>query len=721
VEAVGQLISHRLAAQAAILVSIGLSSLVLSPGVASARDVNRASCPNEASPGFRSYLPDCRAYELVTPSFKAGFPVVVEAISESGSQLETRSFGVFSNPEDITGLGAVYEVTRAPSGWVSTPVDAPIATFTGFNVEVVSSDFTNSLWVAKTPSEPVISDVYLATLPQGPFASIGPGGPKTVGARVLKLAGASRDFSHSLFFVAAPRSTETSELWPGDKTVGERQPSLYEYAGTDNSEPRLVGVSNAGPVENIAAANLISECGTYLGGRIGNTRNAYNAVSQSGGTIFFTALGHDYGACGALDPSVEPTVNELYARLSASQTVDVSEPSKADCGECDLSSPADAEFQGASQDGSKVFFTTAQHLHLVPDAEGAGDNLYAYDFEGPMGRRVTLVSSGDPAGARVQRVVRVSEDGSHVYFIAQGVFTGHERNAYGAEAQENAQNLYVYERDATYPQGHLAFVAAGEIDTAQATPDGRFLVFESPTDLTPDEEERPERGQVFEYDAQTAMLVRVSKGQQGYNEDGNSNGYAATIPSQEDETDLPINEFTGLAVSGNGAYVFFTSEDALTPQTLDGAANVYEYHEGQVALVSDGHDLVNVLESPAVQLLGTDESGQDVYFRTADRLVPQDTDTQLDVYDARIEGGFPPAGGNLDCSEDSCQGPPTSGLPSPTLPTLSSTGESPVPVASGVAPNVKATPMRPRTKAKIKKKRRKPHPRKAKKATRGSR
>jgi len=29
-------------------------------------------CPNEASPGFRSYLPECRGYEMVTPAFKDG-------------------------------------------------------------------------------------------------------------------------------------------------------------------------------------------------------------------------------------------------------------------------------------------------------------------------------------------------------------------------------------------------------------------------------------------------------------------------------------------------------------------------------------------------------------------------------------------------------------------------------------------------------------------------
>ena len=53
------------------------------------------------------------------------------------------------------------------------------------------------------------------------------------------------------------------------------------------------------------------------------------------------------------------------------------------------------------------------------------------------------------------------------------------------------------------------------------TPDGSFLVFVSSTDhLTPDDTSTAP--QVFEYDAQTGALVRVSIGQDGYNDNGNT-------------------------------------------------------------------------------------------------------------------------------------------------------------------------------------------------------
>jgi hypothetical protein len=703
--------SHRIGGPQAVATFIALCVLLLLSQVAGASGVNPRACPNELSPGFRSYLPDCRGYELVTPPYKEAYPVVIEAVSKDGEQLLAHSFGTFSEPEDQSPIGTVYGIKREASGWKSSPLEVSASQFPSFGLVAISPDFGSSLVFATVPSRPAVGDVYHGT-PLAPFAYVGPGGPPTAKGRVLNLAGASRDLSHSLFFVEAPNTGEESELWPGDGTVGERQPSLYEYdARTANSEPRLVGVSNDGPVSSIFGASLISRCGTSLGGA---RSGAYDAISENGETIFFTALGRDANvSCAVLSPNIEPAVNELYARVGASQTVAISEPDKANCGECSLSSPADAEFQGASLDSSKVFFTTTQPL--LPGAVSGVEDLYEYDFDGSREDHVSLISTGDLAGGRVRRVVRVSADGSHVYFLAQGVLAT-AANRFGKHAEENAENLYVYERDAAHPNGNLTFIGAGDVQTGQATPDGRFLVFESTADFTPDEGEQIEAGQVFEYDTQTNTLIRVSQGQGGYNEDGNSSIYRASIPTQNYTRALPTTQFTNLAVSEDGAYVFFTSNDSLTPQALSGVVNVYEYHEGQVALISDGHDLARVLGGSAVELLGTDESGRDVFFRTADQLLPEDTDRQLDVYDARSEGGFPSVPANAGCLGDPCQGPLANELAPAPLPTSSLGAEGPVPRASEAPAHSKPTHKRPN--AKVKKKHRKTRRKHAHKAKR---
>ncbi len=73
------------------------------------------------------------------------------------------------------------------------------------------------------------------------------------------------------------------------------------------------------------------------------------------------------------------------------------------------------------------------------------------------GKTSSLVSAGS-ATPHVQGVARISQDGSHVYFVAQGVLTG-TPNSQGQTAQAGEENLYVFERDAAFPNGRTPFVA----------------------------------------------------------------------------------------------------------------------------------------------------------------------------------------------------------------------------------------------------------------------
>jgi len=470
-------------------------------------------------------------------------------------------------------------------------------------------------------------------------------------------------------------------------------------------------------------AHLISDCGISLGGFPSLGGDAYNAVSASGAAVFFTATAS--GSCGGSGPPV----NEVYARMRETptvraHTVAISEPSLSVPGrECTGVCREDENqengherreglFVGASRDGSRVFFLTRQPLVNGDEkGEGTGQDLYEADISDGAVTGLVQVSRGGlgdhtlGSGAGVLGVARVSGDGSHVYFVAEGRLTSEPRRnclsglnpAELAEEEatkerrcrpkKEADNLYVYDT-VTSETSFIATLGTEDgLDWSsqderpvQTTADGHFLVFQSTADLTPDQEGRErEAGQVFEYDAQTETLVRVSRGQGGFNEDGNSSVYGATIPVQsyEPETPIGIGRFRGLAVSADGSRVFFSTKDALTPQALNGVMNVYEYHAGQVGLISDGHDTVLTGGRPAVELIGTDESGRDVFFTTADGLVPQDTDDQVDVYDARFEGGFAPPTVPAPCAGDSCQAPP-SVPPSLLVPGMSSsTGDEP--------------------------------------------
>lgn len=644
-----------------IVCMLTMSPMLSTFGVASA-DV--AGCPGGRSVGAVTYLFDCRAYELVSPAYKEGSPVEIQGVSQDGSRMLAISYGSFSDPEDVTPIGAEYSIARGSEGWGTTSLDAPFSEFSLYSTVGLSPDFQSTLVFAGTSAQSFEEEAYLG-LPDGLLAPVGPRKPPAGAKFALTFIGASENLRRVLFFLASRRanSEEESSLWPGDKTADGRLPSLYEYeyAGEEAKEPRLVGITNMGVPKSVEEGHLVSDCGTVLGSMPAFGGDTYNAVSASGATVFFTAA-----ACGS-----GPPVDEVYVRFAGTpaipaHTVAISEPITSDCRECktEISNRAEAQFRGASVDGSKVFFTTEQHL--LPSATGTGPYLYEYDFNGPEGKKVTLVSGGDAAGPRVRGVARVSEDGSHVYFVAEGVLSG--ENGEHKSPVEDRDNLYFFERDAAHPQGRIAFVAKlSEEDVAdwsprderpvQATPDGRFLVFQSTADLTSDQGDMEEAGQVFEYDADTEALVRVSRGQGGYNEDGNSREYSATIPVQRYEREVVggLGRFTHLAISADGSRVFFSSMDALVKQALSGVTSVYEYHDGQVGLISDGHDTGMPEGRPAVELIGTDESGQDVFFTTVDRLVPQDTDDQVDVYDARIEGGFAPPSAPAPCLDDSCQ------------------------------------------------------------------
>ena len=643
-------------------------------------------CPlaTESSPGFRTYLPGCRAYEMVTPPYKDGDSnMSVKAVSSDGLRVIASSFSAFSGTESdpLNGAsGAVYEFARAGSGWVASSVTPPTSLSPNAHLFGVSADGSRVLWEVLGPSRSIYSTSLDIREPNDSFVEIGPlippGGATGPPAEnhggeneYVGFVGASKDLSHVLFTIYA---VHPEFLWPGDTTQPETtKKSLYEYVGTGNKRPMLVGVGEEG---------LISNCGTTLGyTELPGGADAYNAMSTNGEIVFFTPVAHENSNC---EPTWKaPEVDELYARVDQIQTVAISEPSFSQCTLCrtgipTLEEPATTEkrsiFQGASEDGSKAFFLTEQELF-----EGdTGENLYEYDFDDPVGEKVVRVSGGSPKheslDPEVQGVARVAEDGSRVYFVAKAALTG--PNKEGNIPAEGADNLYLFERDANYPAGRTAFVATlspedsedwhqGDSRPMQATPEGRFLVFQSAADLTPGD--KSGQSQIFEYDALREELVRLSVGAAGYVPGvANAELNPSFIQSQSyGQASAPTNATTDLAVSEDGSRVLFYGSGALAEGAEAGTLNVYEYRsEGAAGSIANGN--VHLLDANAssTEAIGLDASGVDAFFLTADPLVPTDVDTQIDVYDAREDGGFPASVVQAACVGETCQGPPSTPL-----------------------------------------------------------
>jgi hypothetical protein len=685
-------------------------------------------------------LPDNRAYEMVTPPFKSYGNLIlgrgpslatasISAISSSGSSVLEESvpfLGTAGVPADEQITGTFYALERGVSGWAPSALTSAASVFPISHEELASpANVAEGLWAAATPSQSVYAEDFYLREADGTFVNIGPiappsettgpphnANPKTAGVSSTygeRIVGASADLADVVFQMDSPSGPSVRGfLWPGDGTIFGERPSLYEYVGTGHSGeggdvPALVGIDNNG--------QQISQCGTGLGGNVSRepTReipSAHNGISAAGSTVVFNAQA---GGCEeGGETGAGPAANGLYARIgrpgATQTTVNVAAASASECAtstSCNVTSPV--TYVGAAADGSKVFFTTEQAL--LPSDQDTSNDIYECELPGDSGATPTAVGvvnacpdlkavsvTGTSSGANVQSVVAVSKEGSRVYFTAAGVLTsepdlslpsGHQ------VATEGEYNLYVWEApSAEHPTGHIAFIAtlSGPSPTeAQATPDGCYLVFATTADLTTDDKSTV--AQVFRYDAQTEELVRVSVGQDGFNNDGNTYSNPATLA--DNEYGRPNPGLGRLTVSEDGSYVVFQSNDALTPQVQGGLQNVYEWHDGNVYLISDGADSSG--SNRNVGLLGIDASGANIFFTTDERLVAQDTDEDVDIYDARINGGFPEPEPAPSCSGEACQGALSTPLASPLL------GSTSAPAIGNVSPSVNK-PVTPRPK-----------------------
>ncbi len=761
----------------------GGAGSVAAPAALARGDLNNEACANEANTGFSGALPDCRAYELVSPPFKDGFGLNFEHLMDGGDRVQAISLGLFDGAVGSRNcVSNYYDPARTASGWSTVSIDAPPPELV-YAASTCTALLINGEGESLMQLHPVSQSIYARDLyinrggapgyelvgPMLPPRAVPPtptGGRKQGESNAVYFVAATSNLHHVLFTI--PPETESpktppgvkSLLWPGDETIltsgGTQMASLYEYAGTNNTTPSLVGVEGSG--------KLISDCGTFPGGMSGPPGsglpgNHRNVISTDGEAVFFTAVGTDMQGCGV--GSGRPPVNEVFARIGGSQTVAISQPdglavatSDEGCStslcKSDIEDQAnfrDANFEGASEDGTKVFFTSTQQLlnEAGQDPETAdsayetgsehggcrnthfanGCNLYEYDLAQPEGHRLTLVSGGDSSGRgpEVQGVAAVSEDGSHVYFVAKGVLTK-ALNEYGAEAAAGAENLYVRDTlteqtafigvlDETDARQWPADGAIGEggVGPMNVTDDGNVLVFTSTAHLTPGDTSAVQ--QVFRYTANTGALERISVGDEGFNADGN-------VAQGETEIaragSLYLEGFQidqHPTVSENGEIVVFKSSVALTPGALDDkcvvgsgstcfeyAQNVYEYRGGHVYLISDS----------SVAPLGISEgadavspSGTDVFFQSDGSLLPQDTDTLADIYDARAGGGFPISPSLEPCTGEACQGVPSSPLVVPTSgnPTF---GVPQAPAIPPAAPAIKKPKRKPRSAAEIRKK-----------------
>jgi hypothetical protein len=610
------------------------------------------ACPNQAlRTGSSARLPDCRAYEQITPVEKGG---ALDIYTYAASSLVETLFGRAGNEVMIRNASAVdwgsspdptlpsYVFSRSSDAWRMTSTH-PVAETGGapssYLPAASSSDFI-----------PIGVEVGWGTVvnrvesPNIEFEVGPPGGPYTIVASVPRTKQAQGDgwvaaSADGTKFILATHDRTLLGLSTGTTSGAD----LYEYSSGELHQLNV-----------LANGSKISFCGATLAG------SRADSISVDGSRVLFT----------------DNCTHHLYMRFDGGQP----DATTVDLGEYLLGA--------ANPQLSRL---------LLEKRNGSASELFLYESESAA--LTPLVSSG-PGGAALD--AKASEDLSTIYLSSRERLTPDAPPlSPGSEwaGSGNLSNLYRYD----VATESLSFVvqssAESGFDQSSASPDGRFFYWEAdgvpgvpgggpyPAGFLLGGEFREEEGetkQVFRYDASQGAVQCMS------------------CSSSFDRLPKRPAEFGSSAYSSaNGDYVIFHTAAALVPQDVNGespaalepggeglnnpeadfyysaSSDVYEWRangtggcsqiEGCLALITSGAGgLRNTV-------LGITPSGRDLFFVTHSALAPSDEDSAGDVYNARIEGGFaPPPPSPVECEGDACHSPAAA----PSEPTLSTSVSS---------------------------------------------
>jgi hypothetical protein len=725
------------------------------------------TCPNAIlRTGFSAALPDCRAYELVTSKepeveldLQAGEPhniIEGEAAGEArgvwGSVNGDRlAYPSNEPPAGSPSDGIYFMSTRGANGWTTRDLIPPqstdftvvcengyIAAFTPELTSAVLADgFGQSPGDLSTPcgtDEPSLvagepqgyQNLFLNDYETGSYQLVDVT-PPGVSPWDAVFQDASADLSHVVF-------SEQAQLAPGAPVAepyrylkgfieGPETPEgdLYEWAG---GIVRFVTYLPDGtPVHGSLADGTIQAYREQLVSQNG-TATFTHAVSADGSRIFFVAAG------------------DLYVRENAEQEQspldgagNCADPAKGCTVQVDASQAGGpgggGQFMWASANGSVVFFTDEASAGLTADTvPGSGSNLYRYDLE--TGALTDLTPAGE---AGVEGVGGASEDGSYLYFVAEGDLTGPQENSEGATAEAGQPNLYVV-HDAGRPTFIATLSGSDHADwsttphfspailTARVSPDGEFIGFNSVKSLTGYDNTVVEGGdcgshdgppetecqEIYLYEAAQNKLSCVSC---------NPTGARPTAPAGiEPPTYIEFGNIIGSAPGGSlqrnvlgDGRVFFDTAEGLVPRDTNGMFDVYEYEDGQLHLISTGTNGNNSY------FYESSLSGNDVFFLAGQQLPSGSPEPTTSIYDARVDGGFPEPTGLTACGEENCEGAftPSPAFAPPASATFSGAGN----VAP--APTQKAAKHVKRKQKQKKKKKKKKHVAKGKRGKKGGR
>lgn len=663
-------------------------------------------CPNEAirTSQDANALPECRAWEQVTPIEKDNvepWPYHTEALesgegplaSSSGEAMAWDAQTTLPESDQVTGaetVGLEYISRRGVDGWTSedviprqSPEDGLLCSLVGVGMAGYTADLSKGVladgWGQNYRSGGGVGEEDCghnepSLVPEEPegfqnlfvrdndalsyqLVNVTPGGVSPVDAQ---FEAGSADFSHVVFSESAPLTHGAP--------AGE---DLYEWSG---GTVRLVTYLPDGtPVQGTLPWGIPWE-GVEGGGsdffydletemERSSASQFTHAISADGSRIFFQADGN------------------LYVREDGTTTVQVDASQGPGPG-------GGGRFMAASADGSKVFFTDDASAGLTSSTvAGSGTNLYEYELPAQDGQPGTLTDLSAASDVGVLGLTGISEDGSYVYFVAEGDLapgaTVGRPNLYLIHSGVTTFIATLQAAPTTRIPGTIQGAKWPEVGdscdwfaqclTASVSPNGRYLAFTSVESLTGYANEPVEpKACALEsgYNAQPEACREVFF----YEAGSNKLACASCNPTGERPTAYTVIRTPGVLTHSkflkvgyppryvtDSGLLFFDTTEALVPHDNNGTRDVYEYKEGHPYLISSGS------AAGEAYFVGASEDGSNVFFETGQQLARRDTDESYDIYDARVDGGFPEPSPQPQCADEGCRGlasnPPVLSLP----------------------------------------------------------
>jgi len=612
------------------------------------------SCPNAAlRSGPSAQLPDCRAYEQVTPVEKGGSPEMTKKAEpflsrsvpgEDGDHFLFESSGVKWG-HDPSQWESAYLFTRDPNrGWQMTSASAqPQSGIDSFVPSLVSPNLTETAmtvgWTTQANGSP---DMSFET---GPF-----GGPYTSVASMprsqvplMEWSGALNEGEHPTAWLGASRDFSKLVVDSGDrKLLGQATGTLsgvalYEY--TSGGGLHQLNVSGGAPGKTVGScgARLVRGYDSGAGARWAASPDA---LSSDGSRVFFEAA--PGSECPVPSESRGGPRWNLYMRVDGSETVDIG---------------AYRFLAGDAQD------TTL----LLEHANGGMHEVLSYDTE--TGKSTHLFTASE-----TPEVLGVAEQFAAFYFTAEERLTPDASEPTGPDEYTD---LYRYDL-----RGHqLSFIDgvepgfSPEGDSVSANGNDFYFGAKKVAGVPGGGGE----GQVFRYDNGEQVIQCMSCASPFNPEPRSLSEFTEATQGGTAGARDGMPPFR--AASDNGDFVFFEAVSPLVPADIDGetppnsgeqftynhpSTDVYEWRRDGVDRCEQAQGCLSLISGGqgglVVYLLGTTPSGRDVFFTTNSALAPSDTDTASDVYDARIDGGFPVPNTPVECEGDACSTPESAPL-----------------------------------------------------------